>query len=827
MGEVFRARDTRIGREVAVKVLPEEFAHDRDRLRRFEQEARAAGMLQHPNLLTVFDVGTGETPYVVAELLEGETLRRKIAGGAIPQRKAVDWARQIAAGLAAAHEKGIVHRDLKPENIFVTREGQVKILDFGLAKLVEPKREARLSAEQTVERLTEPGRVVGTAGYMSPEQVRGAEVDHRSDIFSFGAILYEMASGQRAFRGASSADAMSAVLREDPPELPNPWLEKIVRHCLEKEPERRYQSAKDLAFHLETRTRRRAPRYLVLLLTFAIGIAIGLLLRRTTPPPTVPSLQLLTYSGRDSAPAMSPDGRTMAFSSARDGRLRIWVKDIARGGEAPLTEGEDGWPRYSPDGSSILFLRRAGERRALYVTAVLGGSPRRIRDDVTAADWTRDGRRIVFTSSPTAGNTIVGSINADGSGERVIRELSGLFIAPRVSPDDTQIALTEFASSSIPTSIILVSADGKSVRPIPLGRYRKPGMSAVSWIDGQRMIFGALSSGTLFTSSGTDLVEVNMRSGKLTPRVHSPATTIIIDTAGSDRIVFDAQLVRQNLRELASDGSGAGRWLTRGSAIARQPWYAPDGKRILFSSNQGGNLDVWSISAEDGSLRRLTDDPADDYDPALTPDGRHLLWSSNRGGHFEIWIAEADGSSPRQLTRDGADAENATATRDGWVIYNSYHPQKSGVWRIRLDGSGATQVVRGVTENPEVSPDGAYVSYHLISPRSELRVARVADGKQVKIADVRGRIGQAAVGAGRSRWTAAGDAVAWSDTDESNVWGVLTQRFAFGRETSETRQRLAGFGIEHVESFAFSPDGKRLVTSVLEETEAIYMARWD
>jgi Tol biopolymer transport system component len=833
MGEVFRARDTRIGREVAVKVLPAEFAQSPDRLRRFEQEARAAGMLQHPNLLTVFDVGTVPAPYVVTELLDGETLRAKIGDRPIALQKALDYARQTAAGLAAAHDKGIVHRDLKPENIFITRGGAVKILDFGLAKLTEPRSDpAALSAAPTAARLTEPGTILGTAGYMAPEQIRGAAVDHRADIFAFGAILHEMLSGRRTFRGATSADTMSAVLREEPAQLEGvpPALERIVRHCLEKEPEQRFQSARDLLFDLEAAgqtsappKQRTLPGVIVPLLALAIGIAAGVLIgRRDEPPPSVapPTLQLLTFSGRDSAPALSPDGRTMAFTSARDGHLRIWIKDLARGGEAPLTSGEDGWARFSPDGSSILFLRRAGDTRALFVTAVLGGTARRVRDDVSAADWSRDSRRIVFTSTLSGGKTILGSINADGSGESVIRELPGIFVAPRVSPDGSQIAITEFASSSLATSIILVSADGRSARPLPLGRYAKAGLSAVAWTASDRLITGALAQATPFTNTGTDIVEIDTRTGEVNPRVHVPATVVITDVTGDGRVAFDTQVIRQNLR----DGD---RWITRGNVVARQPTCAPDGKSVIFSSNQGGNLDIWSVSRESGEQVRLTDDPADDFDPALTPDGRHLIWTTNRGGHFEIWIANADGSGPRQLTRDGADAENATATGDGWVIYNSYHPQKSGVWRVRVDGSEAAQIVRGVTEIPEVSPDGRWVSYHLISPRSELRVTRIADGETFKIADVRGRIGQAAPGVGRSRWTPSGDALAWTDIDQSDTWGVLTQKFVPGRDTSATRRPLAGFGGEHVESFSFSPDGSRLIVSVLDQTDAIYMAAWE
>ena len=244
MGEVYRARDTKLGRDVAIKVLPAAFSADAERLRRFEQEAQAAGALNHPNILVIFHIGTHDgAPYIASELLEGETLRERMAGAALPQRKAIDYALQTAHGLAAAHEKGIIHRDLKPENLFVTKDGRVKILDFGLAKLTGVGDGTQSQTEVPTRRIdTDPGVVMGTIGYMSPEQLRGRATDHRSDIFSFGAILYEMLSGKRAFHGESTADTMSAILREDPPDLSStnkniaPALERVVNHCLEKTP---------------------------------------------------------------------------------------------------------------------------------------------------------------------------------------------------------------------------------------------------------------------------------------------------------------------------------------------------------------------------------------------------------------------------------------------------------------------------------------------------------------------------------------------------------------------------------------------------------------
>lgn len=255
----YRARDTKLGRDAAIKVLPSSYAADNERLQRFEQEACAAGTLNHPNILVIHHIDTHEgAPYIVSELLEGETLRKRMSGAALAQRRVIDYASQIAQGLAAAHEKGIVHRDLKPENVFITKDGRVKILDFGLAKLTQIDSSQSQTEIPTRRVDTDPGKVMGTIGYMSPEQVRGQPIDHRSDIFSFGAVLYEMLSGRRAFHGQSTADTMSAILREDPPELSetnhnvSPGLERLVNHCLEKNPEARFHSARDLAFAIDS-----------------------------------------------------------------------------------------------------------------------------------------------------------------------------------------------------------------------------------------------------------------------------------------------------------------------------------------------------------------------------------------------------------------------------------------------------------------------------------------------------------------------------------------------------------------------------------------------
>src|SRR5271163_2998582 len=320
MGEVYRAKDTRLGRDVALKILPDSFARDPDRLRRFEQEARAVATLNHPNILAIHDIGEQDgSPFIVSELLEGSTLRAELEHGTLTSRKSSDYAAQIAQGLAAAHDKDIVHRDLKPENIFLTTEGRVKILDFGLAKLAPNARGGKSESDGlTMTSLpTEAGMVMGTAGYMAPEQVRGAGVDSRTDIFAFGAVLYEMICGQRAFSRDSAAETMTAILKEDPPELNemehpvSPGLERIVRRCLEKQPEQRFQSAKDLAFALEalsgstsktaatpaiegaSKPRRWLPVAVAALLGIALGSATVWSLWPAHPPP--PQFDQVSY----------------------------------------------------------------------------------------------------------------------------------------------------------------------------------------------------------------------------------------------------------------------------------------------------------------------------------------------------------------------------------------------------------------------------------------------------------------------------------------------------------------------------------------------------
>jgi eukaryotic-like serine/threonine-protein kinase len=474
MGEVFRARDTRLGRYVAIKVLPPAFSIDPDRLHRFQQEAQAAAALNHPAILAIFDIGTADdgAPYIVSELLEGSTLGHCIRSARLPLRTVIDYALQIARGLAAAHGKGIVHRDLKPENIFVTRDGHVKILDFGLAKLFDPPHAN--PADKTIsvhEGHTLPGVVLGTVGYMSPEQVRGLPTDYRTDIFSFGVILYEMLAGRPAFKALTDADTQAAVLREEPAHLSAfnvnvpPALEQIVWHCLEKEPQQRFQSASDIAFNLQAMSTfsttsgvgvgtstpeqsRHLPRKVLGALGIVGAVALGFGVYRVGQrwaPATLPRYHQLTYQqGIVESARFSPDGHTV-FCAARFGKsFEVYSVRLDSPGLRPLGINADQLLSVSSKGElAILESSRVleGSTRAGSLARVpLGeGAPKRILNDVQFADWSQDGSELAITHFIPEKH----AYRLEYPIGKVLYETSGWIGQLRLSPDGRTIAFID------------------------------------------------------------------------------------------------------------------------------------------------------------------------------------------------------------------------------------------------------------------------------------------------------------------------------------------------------------------------------------------------
>jgi Tol biopolymer transport system component len=850
MGVVFRARDTKLDREVAVKVLPRNLADDADALERFEREAKAVAALSHPNILAIHDFGSHEgTPYAAMELLEGETLRQRLQEGALPTRKAIEIALAIASGLEAAHDKGIVHRDLKPENVFVLPSGQVKVLDFGLAR-VEPAATPEVGNAPTVSLSTEPGRVMGTVGYMAPEQVRGRAVDARADIFSLGAVLYEMLTGKRAFQGESPVETLNAILRDDPPSLfestrtVSPALERIVRRCLEKRPEERFRTAHDLAIALdaistassrsvvgeEVEAGERATgrgRLLERLGLIAVGAILALagtaVWERLHPPAPASAavFRWMSFSGRDASPAVSPDGRTIAFSSDRDGQPRIWLKQVSGEAEAPLTSGPDDLPRFAPNGAEILFTRPDGAGTSLFRAPLLGGEARRLLEGAAEGDWSPDGARVAFLRLQSEGGqtvTVVGVAAADGSGAREIARVPGAMRAPRFSPDGRSVAMVPAPGALLAGAqqgVVIVDVEKGGMRVVPAPDPRRS-LSAAAWAAGGELVYLQAESVVSAAGSAGLLIRQDATSGRVLSRSWSPASGVGLDLLGTGAVVFDTRSPRQNLRQisLAQGKQRADRWLSRGESTDRQPVYSPDGSRVAFSSNRGGGMNLWVVSTATGNLRRVTDTDIN-WDPAFTRDGKSLVWSSNRGGNFEIWMADVDGSGPRQVTQDGGNAENPTTTPDGsWIVYSSGNPQKAGLWKIRPDGTQAKRLVSGRVALPEVSPDGKHAVYRVFSGKypAVLRVVRLEDGGaepfEIQV-DAKRRT---TVTLGRARWMPDGRAIAFVGQDEAGAAGVFVQDFIPGRDTGASRRKLAGFDPDvATESFGISPDGASIV----------------
>ena len=582
MGEVYRARDTRLERDVAIKVLPRSLASNTDALTRFEREAKAVAALSHPNIMAIHDFGEHDgIVYAAIELLEGETLRETLEPGPLPVRKATDYARQAARGLGAAHDSGIVHRDLKPENIFVSRDGRIKILDFGLARTAseEPAELPENSATRT--HLTTMGTVLGTINYMSPEQARGETAGPASDIFSLGSVLFEMLHGRRPFERETAPETLTAILREDPPEISlsdsgaSFSVQRIIQRCLEKRPEERFQSAHDLAFALETSSgttsgvapvsgagakagKSRRLSWLPMLLLLTLGLVVGAFFgKQFSKSPVAQSVKTtpITFSGFDANPAASPDGRTIVFSSRRAAATGIWLKQLKGGSEVPLTLGEDVLPRFSPDGSTVLFIRNEAYQFSIYRVPLVGGQPRKLIDNAGEADWSPDGSQVVFFRG-VGGDSSIWTAGADGSGQKKLVDLTNeVPSSPRWSPDGRTIAFVSAPSNNnISLTVFLMDVESGEIRELP---PKRPSISGLARSGaGEHLVFAwskDLLSG--LASSSVQVSMQNVTDGETTNlfwarNLLRAQLGTRIDIAGDGRLVYSMVHTAQNLREI-------------------------------------------------------------------------------------------------------------------------------------------------------------------------------------------------------------------------------------------------------------------------------------
>jgi len=876
MGEVYRARDTKLDRDVALKILPDAFTRDADRHARFHREAQALASFSHPHVSGIHSIEEdGDKHFLVMELADGEDLSVRLARGPVETKRALEIACQIALALEAAHETGIVHRDLKPANIKVTDEDQVKVLDFGLAKMV-----AEDSATGTVtlgdsptitSDMTRTGVIMGTAAYMSPEQTRGKAVDKRTDIWAFGCVLFEVLTGKPAFPGETLSDTLAAILKTEPDwdmlaEDLHPSVTMLLQRCLKKNPRQRLHDIADARIVLEDvlsgsdpggaiasgtgHQKRGLPLWLGLVGLLAIaGLSAKLFL--TTPTEESPPVRLttLTFSGSDWSPDASPDGELVAFTSNRDGIPRIWLKQLASGSEVPITDGSDDMARFSPDGSQILFVHDETNTRHLYRTAVLGGQPRKVMDDVTEADWSPDGSQVAFLRMSLLAATnefMVGIADIQTGVERILATVENrLCYGVRWSPNGNSLLMVEG-----PLSGNLASAEQLDLIDIETGAIRhlsntemSGSFTAPDWApDGKSFLVGQtqefLSHITgrpglimeydLETETSWPLFWSNFRS----PQGGWGFGTIAV--LNDRQVVVDGFKRNAILQEYpwpdgeATDGSSSSRILTTSIGFDRQPVYSPDGKHVLFSSNRSGNIDLWLVDQATGALRQVTDDPAHDWDPAFSPDNKYILWSSNRGGHMEIWISNLDGSGAQQVTQDGEDAENPTMTPDGeWIIYASANDEKIGLWKIRPDGSEATQLHEGTDLIPEVSPDGRFALFSVIrSLDYVIKVVDITSGEIVpfEIEMILTQRNQDVV-YGRARWTPDGRRIVYVGQGSDGTSGIYVQDFVIGQDTSDSRRVVAGFSnLYSSESLGVAPDGKSLVVSTIYNRQTLQMA---
>jgi eukaryotic-like serine/threonine-protein kinase len=762
MGEVYRARDINLRRDVAIKVLPAFFSSDRERLWRFEQEAQAAAALNHPNILSIFQLGSHEArPYLVSELLEGQTLREQLKRGPIPLRRSIELAVQLARGLTAAHDKGIVHRDLKPENLFVTKDSRLKILDFGLAKLIEPKTIGQSFPTQDVK--TGAGVILGTMGYMSPEQVRGRETDNRTDLFAFGLILYEMLTGMPAFPGATSADKISAILHGDPPALSEvvpsapPALQRIVQRCLEKSPDQRFQSASDLAFALEaltdlpsetrktsfvaTTSRPRHTAVVVLAFLLSAAVVAGVVWKFRSSKTNVgvrdyEILPIATYPGNEIEPSLSPDGSQVAYAweGSPPQKFHIFVKSIGAGSPLQITKAEfnDSGPAWSPDGGYIAFLRDIGQQHfEIRLIPPLGGPERKITEIYLPdkewiggpyLSWTPDSSGLLFSDWTVDKTSALFLLTLDSGQKRQVTFPPPATLgdaAGNYSPDAHKLAFTRavrLGSWGVDLYTVPVGADF-----VPSSQPQKVNPDPLSWIQG--MTWNRESSALIFSR-----YRESGKAGLMTLPVPNPSHEAPRDLQMG--VASWPTIARHSARLAFARGSGGGLtiWrlqlqgdqvVTAQNALIEStradfaPRYSPDGKHIAFESGRSGNLEIWTCN-DSGEECTQVSSLGHEYTgtPAWSPDGTHLAFYSRVDNKPQVFVIGSDGTGLSQLTSGAASHFFPSWSHDGhWIYVAQDSNGKNQIFKVPSEGGTPTQVTRNGGFAARESADGKWLYY--------------------------------------------------------------------------------------------------------------------
>ncbi|MCH9648629.1 MAG: serine/threonine-protein kinase [Deltaproteobacteria bacterium] len=774
MGNVYRARDQKLDRYVAVKVLRPEFASDPERLRRFEGEARSASALNHPGIVHIYDVAeSGQTPFIAMELVEGDTFRTKIAVGPLPIRRLLELACQTADALASAHQQGIIHRDLKPENLMESLDGYVKILDFGLAKLTSPDSDGA-GPSSLSPTATQTGAIVGTAGYMSPEQARGQKADHRSDQFSLGLILYEMATGQRAFQGDTFAETLVAILRKEPDPLDrlNPLipqgLQRLIERCLEKAPENRFDSTRELAQQLQMLREQQMAlsgsaslsaseepvvgalsskrgtsmgRKMAITLCALITLVLALLWARSgarlgtpqsspaSPAETPPQLrQLISSQGprdRVLAPDLSGDGKMIVYVAEKEGVSDLYVGRVAGGDHLRLTKdaNQETGPRFSPNGEHVAFSRSLAEFGVPEISIIptLGGAPRTVVREASMPSWSPDGTELTFIWIRENQPRALAAVGTDGSGLRILFETDSRYpflYDPVWSPDGRWLAVC-MSSGGVAGEIWLIPADGGQPRPLTASSAgvfeHHPRFSA----DGKTIVFSSNRTGA------TNLWRVAVAGGPPEAVTSGPGPDTEPSLADNGAIAFLNSTWRYSLRlfDLTHQES---QFLVHHSSFLWAPTFSPDGRRLAYSRTESdGSWSIWSLETPhfDNSEptrraqevltagRRLTFLPEGALYPQFTSAGDAVTfntWSTPR----RIFHLPLDGAPPVPLLAEDSPAGFGEISPDGrWLAFCRQVNGEERIFIADLEQGTEWPLLDTPSSLPRWSPNGEQIAF--------------------------------------------------------------------------------------------------------------------
>lgn len=731
MGAVYKARDERLDRVVALKTLLVQHAAEPDLVQRMHIEARAASALSHPNICTIFDVGEWDgRPYIVMEYLEGEALRDRIEGQPLPLEDVLRFGIQLAAALDAAHAKRIIHRDVKPANLFVTVAGPMKMMDFGVAKRMRPQTERIRRESPTVTEsldLTNPGTTVGTVSYMSPEQARGEVLDARTDLFSSGSVLYEMATGWKPFDGPTVAVVLDGILNRDPkppsevnPLVP-PELDRIILKALEKDRALRYQSASDLSADLKRLQRDASSGRITahsiaapqpkhgrqwlwgVAATLVVALAGLWLWKREAAPVVQPKLMsMASLRGIKDNPVASADGERIAFSwtgeAGEIGEKEIYVQLVGSGSPLKLTDGpgKAETPVWAPDGRQVAYLRTGGKENGYYAVPALGGLERRLAPAVDPPprmggcnfDWSPDGRSLIIADRPAGGGSRTLYLLDLSTGARKGLGIQAPFVAnPVFSPDGARIAFTQGPSFLSHDIFVMPSEGGEATQLTADGRW----IAGLAWSsDGRSIVFSSRKTGPF------SLWSIPSSGGRAQPVALSGTDAYSPHIARKNsRLVYVRNKVNKNLWRV-KPGEGGARELIGSTRTSFQPDYSPDGTRIAFASDRTGSYEIWVADSEGHQPMQITSFGGPQTgSPRWSRDGRWIAFDSRPDGHADVYVVNSGGGEPRRLTSEGSEDRTPFWSADGrWIYFVSNRAGGNQLWRVPFEGGTAGQVTK-------------------------------------------------------------------------------------------------------------------------------------